>query len=87
MSEQSPAEGFVLRLRWRTGRKVGRTIYAQFGPEPDDRDALIGTMDTVTFAAHLVYLHNKSLGNDGGGAGVREPRRPAPPAGALEVTP
>lgn len=36
--------------RWRTGRKVGRTIYAQLGDEPSDADALIGVMDTRELA-------------------------------------
>lgn len=39
---------------WRTGRKVGRTIYAQIGPEPSDDDPLIGMMDTPELAAQAV---------------------------------
>lgn len=39
---------------WRTGRKVGRTIYAQLGPEPSDDDPLIGAMDTPELAAQAV---------------------------------
>ena len=35
---------------WRTGRKVGRTIYALAGDEPSDSDALIGVMDTPELA-------------------------------------
>ena len=45
-------------LRWRTGRKVGRTIYAQSGPEASDEDVLIGMMDTPELAAAAVAAHN-----------------------------
>jgi hypothetical protein len=43
---------------WRTGRKVGRTIYEQTGPEPSDDDPLIGVMDTRQLAAAAVDAHN-----------------------------
>jgi hypothetical protein len=43
---------------WRTGRKVGRTIYAQMGPEPSDDDPLIGVMDTPDLAALVVLAVN-----------------------------
>jgi hypothetical protein len=36
---------------WRTGRKVGRTIYAQQGQAPSDSDPLIGVMDRPEWAA------------------------------------
>ncbi len=39
---------------WRVGRKVGRTIYAQVGPEPSDDDVLIGVMDTPELALMVV---------------------------------
>jgi hypothetical protein len=39
---------------WRTGRKVGRTIYLQRGREPSDTDHLIGVMDTVELAERVV---------------------------------
>lgn len=42
----------------RTGRKVGRTLYLQLGPEPSDSDPLIGLMDTRTLAAALVDAIN-----------------------------
>jgi hypothetical protein len=50
-------------LPWRWGRKVGRTIYAQLGPEPSDDDTLIGTMDTDVLAAVAVAAHNLVLRN------------------------
>lgn len=40
--------------RLRVGRKVGRTIYRQLGPEPSDEDPLIGVMDTVEDAIRVV---------------------------------
>jgi hypothetical protein len=45
-------------LPWRTGRKVGRTIYAVVGKEPSDRDVLIGMMDSALLAADVVMAHN-----------------------------
>ena len=43
---------------WRTGRKIGRTIYRQVGAEPSDEDVPIGMMDTPGFAAAAVDGHN-----------------------------
>lgn len=43
---------------WRTGRKVGRTIYRQTGEEPSDADQLIGVMDTAEWAALVVEAVN-----------------------------
>jgi len=40
--------------RWRTGRKVGRTIYGQVGDEASDGDHLIGVMDTPELAQEAV---------------------------------
>lgn len=40
--------------RWRTGRKVGLTIYVQVGDEPSDDDRLIGVMDTSELARQAV---------------------------------
>lgn len=45
--------------RWRTGRKVGRTIYAQLGAEPSDDDPLIGVMDTPEIAGRVVEAVNE----------------------------
>jgi hypothetical protein len=47
-----------LSVPWRVGRKVGRTIYAQTGPEPSDDDVLIGVMDTPELAEDAVNCHN-----------------------------
>ena len=43
---------------WRTGRKVGRTIYRQTGPTPSDTDPLIGIMDTPEDAKRVVDAVN-----------------------------
>lgn len=52
------------KLPWRTGRKVGRTIYAIIGDEPADRDVLIGLMDTRLLAMEVVAAHNAQLPRD-----------------------
>jgi hypothetical protein len=49
------------RRRWRVGRKVGRTIYAQLGDEPSDHDPLIGVMDSRRLAEEAVTAHNWKL--------------------------
>jgi hypothetical protein len=54
-------EGDLIVARWRTGRKVGRTIYAQARDEPSDEDLLIGVMDSPRLAARLVQDHNRSI--------------------------
>lgn len=54
----SPARPDAVALPWRTGRRVGRTIYAQAGPEASDDDPLIGVMDTPELAAEAVDAHN-----------------------------
>lgn len=46
--------------RWRVGRKVGRTIYAQQGSEPSNDDPLIGVMDYPLLAALAVEGHNNN---------------------------
>lgn len=48
-------------LPWRTGRKVGRTIYAQVGKKPSDRDVLIGMMDSPLLATAVVVAHNNRV--------------------------
>jgi hypothetical protein len=52
----------TINLPWRTGRKVGRTIYAQISAKPSDHDVLIGVMDTRALARSAVEGHNASLG-------------------------
>jgi hypothetical protein len=47
--------------KWRIGRKLGRTIYAQLWDEPSDDDPLLGIMDREDLAALVVYVHNSSI--------------------------
>lgn len=42
----------------RVGRKVGRTLYLQVGPEPSDCDVLVGMMDTPELAADVARRWN-----------------------------
>ena len=62
-AEGGDVTGSPLLLSWRTGRKVGRTIYAQLGPEPSDDDVLIGMMDTPELAAEACAAHNRGMGS------------------------
>jgi hypothetical protein len=48
----------LLALPWRTGRRVGRTVYAQIGPDPSGDDVLIGVLDHPRLAADAVDTHN-----------------------------
>jgi hypothetical protein len=52
----------LLLLPWRTGRKIGRTLYAVTGPEASDDDVLIGMMDTPELAAEACAAHNRGIG-------------------------
>jgi hypothetical protein len=60
MQSEDPAVA-PMWLLWRTGRKVGRTIYAQIGEQPSDGDVLIGMMDTRELADEAVRAHNLTL--------------------------
>lgn len=53
--------GDVLLKKWRTGRKLGRTVYAQAGKEPADDDVFLGLMDTPELAREACEAHNKCL--------------------------
>lgn len=50
-----------LGVKWRTGRKVGRTIYAVVGRDASDNDVLIGVMDTASLANEAVNAHNEKV--------------------------
>lgn len=47
--------------RFRTGRSLGRTVYAQVGDEPSDDDLLVGMMETPYMAELVVELLNRHL--------------------------
>lgn len=55
------SDPLVLTLPWRTGRRVGRTVYAQFSKDPAGTDVLIGVMDTPELADEAVASHNAVL--------------------------
>lgn len=42
----------------RQGRKVGKTLYLQYGPEPSDDDKLIGYVEDEDFARMIVSACN-----------------------------
>lgn len=54
-------DGNPLRVPWRVGRKVGRTIYACPFDPPSDSDPLIGLMDTPELAEYAVRAHNDEI--------------------------
>jgi hypothetical protein len=58
--EADPTAGYD-KVRWRVGRTVGRTIYAQLGDVPSDLDPLIGVMDTIRLAIVACEAHNAAL--------------------------
>lgn len=45
-------------MKFRTGRKVGRTLYVQINDQPDDMDLLIGIVDTSDQADIIVNAVN-----------------------------
>jgi ATP-dependent Clp protease ATP-binding subunit ClpA len=51
--------------RWRTGRRMGRTIHAQHGAKPSDSDPLIGIMDTPGLAQAACAAHNQAIFGQG----------------------
>lgn len=51
----------IVKLKWRVGRKLGRTIYAMLGSEPSTDDLLLGVLDEEYLARHVVEVHNASL--------------------------
>lgn len=52
------------KVLWRTGRTVGRTIYAMRTDTPTDTDPLIGLMDSVALAKAAVDGHNQLIERD-----------------------
>lgn len=54
----------LLKLPWRVGRHVGRTIYAMVNVETSDADVLIGVMDSRELAEAACLAHNFELRHD-----------------------
>jgi hypothetical protein len=53
-----------LSLPWRTGRHLGRTIYAMPGAVASDDDPVLGMMDSRELAEDAVDAHNWRLAMD-----------------------
>ena len=53
-----------ISLPWRTGRHLGRTVYAILGPQASDDDPVLGMMDTRELAAEACAAHNRRLAMD-----------------------
>jgi hypothetical protein len=53
--------GDIAIMKWRIGRKLGRTIYAIVGDRPSDDDICIGMMDSESIAAVAVLAHNNTI--------------------------
>jgi len=49
---------FPQDLKWRVGRSLGRTIYAQRGEWATKQDIYLGMMETPELAATVVCLYN-----------------------------
>ena len=54
-------------MRLRQGRRVGRTLYHQQGPEPSEDDPIIGMVDTPELAATIVAAVNAQHNRETGG--------------------
>lgn len=52
---------WVIGKRWRVGRKLGRTIYAQIGAEPALEDVVLGVLDDARIAQAICDEHNAAL--------------------------
>lgn len=61
MENTSAAAHAAMDMRWRTGRKLGRTIYVQLLDKPSSADIVIGMLDNEILAAHVCRLHNAAL--------------------------
>ncbi len=51
----------LLSLPWRTGRHLGRTVYARLGPQASDDDPVLGMMDSRELAEEACEAHNYRL--------------------------
>lgn len=51
----------LLLRPWRTGRKVGRTLYGVVGDDSSDDDVLLGMLDSRLHASAVAYAHNAAL--------------------------
>lgn len=56
--KQGIATAYGVAAKWRTGEKLGRTLYAQLGDEPSPADPFLGIMETPALARHVVSAMN-----------------------------
>lgn len=63
MENTGAASQAAIEMPWRTGRHLGRTIYAQVDVDggPGRLDVVLGMVDSVQLAEHIVVLHNAWL--------------------------
>ncbi len=54
-------KSWIFSLKWRSGRSVGRTLYAIVSDKPSDHDILIGIMDTPQLARSVADDHNNAI--------------------------
>lgn len=54
-------------MMWRTGRKLGRTLYMATGEEPSDQDEFLGIMETRELAQQVADAMNAKTEVDAGG--------------------
>lgn len=57
-AEQRSAKRAIMNARWRVGRKLGRTLYAETGGDDRAADTVLGMLDSTELAEHIVTLHN-----------------------------
>jgi hypothetical protein len=60
----------LLSLPWRTGRHLGRTIYARLGAEASDDDPVLGMMDSRELAEEACAAHNAKILHAAIGEGI-----------------
>lgn len=54
-------EALAASARWRIGRSLGRSVYAQVGDDPDG-DVFVGMMETRLLAEQVCADHNAIIG-------------------------
>lgn len=54
----------VMAGKWRVGRHLGRTLYAQSGPSASSSDIFFGTVDDPAIAQYICSLRNTPLPHD-----------------------
>jgi hypothetical protein len=53
----------LVTVPWRTGRSLGRTLYARTGGDDWKADTFIGIMETPELALAVAEWHNQKLGD------------------------